>query len=142
MQIAGWQWQQQQRQQWQQQGGHPTMSTDMGLLLDLAVNFHLSITVMHTPPPSAVKQSMSSAERSLHPPRGHRGHKRTTSNPLVKVFKQLLSFTQWFSLNLSSPSLISGGSRNLEREVQQLAHETHPTNFWIATPTSGTLTHS
>ena len=31
----------------------------------------------------------------------------------------------------------SGGSRNLERGVQPLAHEAHPQVFWVATPTSG-----
>ena len=31
---------------------------------------------------------------------------------------------------------ISGGSRNLERGVQPLVHETHPANFGVATPTS------
>jgi len=30
----------------------------------------------------------------------------------------------------------SSGSRNLERGVQPLAHETHPENFLVATPTS------
>jgi len=35
--------------------------------------------------------------------------------------------------------MFSGGSRNLERGVQQLAHETHPKKVRVATPTSGTL---
>ena len=34
----------------------------------------------------------------------------------------------------------SGGCRDLV--IQQMAHETHQTNFWVATPTSSTLTHS
>jgi len=64
---------------------------------------------------------------------------RTTSGTKIHRGKYCTSI-RW--LHATSMGTSSGGSRNLERGVQPLAHEAHSKIFLVATPTSGTLTHS
>ena len=63
---------------------------------------------------------------------------------VVKVHPVLMHAFSYmrYSIGRPVPSCTSGGSRNWDRGVQPLAHETHPKNFWLPHPLPVTLTHS
>jgi len=94
--------------------------------------------------PSAEKYRLSDAIRySLKGPSGILYKKLRSKVGEFGSFEQTYLRVTLGKDRGSSPGIpYSGGSRNLERGVQPRTHEAHSRIFRVATPTSGTLTHS